>query len=93
MARYDLEGAKAMMRENGTRRARVTIPVEILRFCGPAQIAAKLRSCIKERGLHDNISMKQGILYHTINVEMEGPAIEMIPIVEAIEKLESKEEE
>lgn len=93
MARYDLATTKAMIRENPESQARVTVPIEILRFCGAEEVAARLREDIRRHGLQDNISMTRGILYHTIRVKMEGRAIDMIPILEKIERLGQDEEE
>ena len=93
MARYDLATTKAMIREKPDNRARVTVPIEILRFCGAEEVAARLREDIRRHGLQDSISMTRGILYHTIRLEMEGRAIDMIPIIEKIERMEQNEEE
>ena len=93
MARYDLATTKAKIREKPDSRARVTVPIEILRFCGAEEVAARLREDIRRHGLQDSISMTRGILYHTVKVEMEGRAIDIIPILEKIERMEQNEEE
>ncbi|WP_298847125.1 hypothetical protein [uncultured Salinicola sp.] len=93
MARYNLATTKAMILEKPEQRARITVPVEILRFCGASEVAARLREDIRRNGLQDNISMERGILYHTVKVQMEGRAIDMIPILEKIERLGQDEEE
>ena len=93
MARYDLATTKAMIRENPESRARVTVPIEILRFCGAGEVAVRLREDIRRHGLQDSISMKRGVLYHTVRVEMEGRAIDMIPILDKIERMGQDEEE
>lgn len=95
MARYELGHTKEIIRQNGDRDARVKIPVEILRFCGAQEVAADLRRLIRKNGLRDSVTMTSGIIYHKIQVEMEGPAINMIPVIEAIESLthEEKDEE
>lgn len=93
MERHDIATTKAIIREKPERRARVAVPIEILRFCGAEEAAARLRNEIRRNGLQDNVSMKSGILYHTVRVEMEGRAIDMIPVIEMIERMKDREEE
>ena len=93
MARYDLATTKAKIREKPESRARIAVPIEILRFCGAEEVAARLREDIRRAGLQDSISMTRGILYHTVRVEMEGRAMDMIPILEKIERMGQDEEE
>jgi len=93
MQKHSLGSTKTLLRSNGDRRARVRVPLEILRGCGAKDVAASFRREIRDRGLNDRVSLDRGFLYHTVTLEMEGPAKDIIPILERIERMDQENDE